>query len=44
MIGDMRWRDLDILHQLQNDKKNMLREAYDTVDGIELNLLDWDDH
>lgn len=37
------WRGLDIPDQLEDDE-NVLREDYDTLDGTELSLVDWDDH
>ena len=43
MMRDIRWRGLDIPDQLEDDK-NVLKEDYDTVDGMELSVVDWDDH
>ena len=43
MMRDIRWRGLDILDQLEDDEK-MLREDYDSMDGIELNPVNWGDH
>ena len=39
----IRWRGLDIPYQLEDDR-NVLREDYDIVDGMELGPMDWDDH
>ena len=39
----IKWRGLDIPDQLEDDE-NVLREDYDTVDGIKLGPVDWDDH
>ncbi|MDF3675429.1 hypothetical protein, partial [Enterobacter hormaechei] len=38
-----KWRGLDIPDQLEDDG-NVLREDYGTVEGTELNPVDWDDH
>ena len=43
MMRDIRWRGLDIPDQLEDDG-NVLREDYDTVEGTELNPVDWNDH
>ncbi len=43
MMSTIKWRGLDILDQLEDDE-NVLRKDYDTVDGTELNPVDWDDH
>jgi len=43
MMRAIRWRGLDIPDQLEDDE-NVLREDYDTMDGIELGPVDWDDH
>ena len=43
MVRAIKWRGLDIPNQLEDDE-NVLRADYDTMDGTELNPVDWDDH
>ena len=43
MMRDIKWRDLDIPDQLEDDG-DVLREDYNTVERTELNPVDWDDH
>ena len=43
MMRAIKWRGLDISDQLEDDE-DVLREDYNTVEGTQLSLLNWDDH
>lgn len=43
MMRAIRWRDLDIPDQLEDDD-NVLREDFEEVEKTKLGPVDWDDH